>query len=93
MNIAGPKRMTMAVLVSLSEDLNQLVDDRMISGAKERRPVGEVMILPNNAFAATQAGFATDRGPMLVTHHYAGSWKESANDAKAQKQKTGGRRE
>lgn len=89
-NIAGPKRMTIAVLESLSEDLNRLIDDRVISGAKEPRLVGDVMIMPNNAFAAMQARFPTDQGPALVTHHYAGSWKESADDAKAQKQKMGG---
>lgn len=92
-NIAGPKRMTISVLESLSEDLKQLVDDRMISGAKEPRLVGDVLVMPNNAFAAMQAGFPTDRGPVLVTHHYAGSWKQSADEAKAEKQnmeKTGG---
>ena len=85
-NVAGPKRMTIAVLESLSEDLKRLVDDRMISSAKEPRLVGDVLIMPNNAFAAMQAGYPTDRGPVLVTHHYTGSWKEAADAAKAQKQ-------
>jgi hypothetical protein len=86
-NIAGPKRMTLAVLESLSGDLDRLVDDRMISNTKEPRLVGDVLIMPNNAFAASQAGHPTDRGPVLVTHHYAGSWKASADDAKAEKEK------
>lgn len=51
-NVAGPKRMTIAVLESLSDDLERLVDDRAFSGAKEPRLVGDVMIMPNNAFAA-----------------------------------------
>ena len=89
-NVAGPKRMTIAVLESLSDDLKQLVDDRMISGAKEPRLIGDVLIMPNNAFAAMQAGYPTDRGPVLVTHHYVGSWKEAADAAKAQKQKAEG---
>ena len=92
-NIAGPKRMTLGVLESLSEDLNRLVDDRMISNTKEPRLVGDVLVMPNNAFAASQAGHPTDRGPVLVTHHYAGSWKPKADEAKAEKQKmekTGG---
>lgn len=82
-NVAGPKTMTIGILESLSEDLNKLVDDRMISSAKEPRLIGDVLIMPNNAFAAMQAGFPTDRGPVLVTHHYAGSWKEAADAAKA----------
>lgn len=85
-NIAGPKRMTIAILESLSEDLQRLVDDRMISGTKEPRLVGDVLVMPNNAFAASQAGFPKDRGPVLTTHHYAGSWKASAGEAKAEKQ-------
>lgn len=85
-NVAGPKRMTIAILESLSDDLKQLVDDRMISGTKEPRLIGNVLVMPNNAFAAMQAGYPTDRGPVLVTHHYAGSWKEAADAAKAQKQ-------
>jgi len=85
-NIAGPKRMTIGILESLSEDMKRLVDDRMISGTKEPRVVGDVLVMPNNAFAASQAGYPTDRGPKLVTHHYAGSWKPSADEAKAQKQ-------
>ncbi|EMC92325.1 glycosyltransferase family 32 protein [Baudoinia panamericana UAMH 10762] len=89
-NIAGPKTMTIGILESLSEDLKRLVDDRMISSTKEPRLVGDVLIMPNNAFAAMQAGFPTDRGPVLVTHHYAGTWKESADAAKAEKQKMEG---
>ena len=79
--------MTIAILESLSEDLREPVDDRMISGAKEPRVIGDMLIMPNNAFTAMQAGFPTDRGPVLVTHHYARSWKHPANTAKAQKEK------
>lgn len=89
-NIAGPKRMTIAILESLSKDLEKLVDDRMISGAKEPRLVGDVLVMPNNAFAAMQAGFPSDRGPVLVTHHYAGSWKSLSDAAKAEKQEKEG---
>jgi len=89
-NIAGPKRMTLAILESLSGDLERLVDDRMISSTTEPRLVGDVLIMPNVAFAATQAGFPKDRGPILVTHHYAGTWKESAEAAKHQKEKMEG---
>ena len=57
--------MIIAVLESLSEDLERLVDDRMTSGAKEPRLVGDVLIMPNNAFAAIQAGFPTNQAPFL----------------------------
>lgn len=34
-----------------------------------------MLILPGNAFAAAQSEDLEDQGPVLVTHHYAGSWK------------------
>jgi mannosyltransferase OCH1-like enzyme len=86
-NIAGPKKMTIAILESLSEAMNQLVDDRMISDTKEPRLVGDVLVMPNNAFADWQAGYPKGRGPVLVRHHYAGSWKASGDAAKAEKEK------
>jgi mannosyltransferase OCH1-like enzyme len=84
-NIAGPKKMTIAILESLSGAMNQLVDDRMISDTKEPRLVGDVLVMPNNAFADWQAGYPTDRGSVLVRHHYAGSWKASGDATKAEK--------
>jgi hypothetical protein len=32
-------------------------------------------MLPGNSFGALQSGFPKNQGPALVTHHYAGSWK------------------
>jgi hypothetical protein len=58
----------------------------MISNTKEPRLVGDVLVMPNNAFAALQAEYPTDRGPVLATHHYAGSWKPASDAAKAEKQ-------
>jgi mannosyltransferase OCH1-like enzyme len=84
-NIAGPKKMTIGILESLSGAMNQLVDDQMISDTKEPRLVGDVLVMFNNAFADWQAGYPTDRCPMLVRHHYAGSWKASGYAAKAEK--------
>ena len=84
-NVSGPKKMTIAILESLSESLHQVVDDRMVSNTKEPRLVGDVLVMPNNAFAANQAGYPTDRGPALVTHHYAGSWKPASDAAKGKK--------
>lgn len=85
-NVSGPKMMTIGILESLSGALNQVVDDRMIANTKEPHLVGDVLVMPNNAFAALQAGFPTDQGPVLVTHHYAGSWKPASDAAKAEKQ-------
>jgi len=71
----GPKRMTRSIVKSMELVLGDMVDDRNISGIKEPKLMGDVLILPGNAFAASQSGYPHDQGPMLVTHHYAGTWK------------------
>jgi alpha 1,6-mannosyltransferase len=48
---------------------------RNISGLLEPKLIGDVLILPGNSFGALQNGFPQNEGPTLVTHHYAGSWK------------------
>ncbi|TAQ88940.1 hypothetical protein B7494_g2719 [Chlorociboria aeruginascens] len=70
-DVTGPKRMSRGILRSLSTMLEETIDDRNISNVKEPRLVGDVLILPNAAFAAAQGGYPTDRGPTFVTHHYA----------------------
>ena len=74
-DITGPKRMTRSIVRSLGMMLERTVDDRDISDLKEPRLVGDVLVLPGNAFAASQSGYPEDQGPKLVTHHYAGTWK------------------
>ncbi|KAF8859186.1 hypothetical protein BDZ45DRAFT_714179 [Acephala macrosclerotiorum] len=71
----GPKRMTRSIVKSMEVALGKTVDDRNISGLYEPKLIGDVLILPGNAFAASQSGYPKDQGPMLVTHHYAGTWK------------------
>ena len=48
---------------------------RNISGLLEPRLFGDVLILPGNSFGALQSNYPKNQGPALVTHHYAGSWK------------------
>jgi hypothetical protein len=55
--------------------LDTTIDDRNISGLKVPKLIGDVLVMPGNAFAASQSGFPEDQGPRLVTHHYAGTWK------------------
>ncbi|ODH52357.1 hypothetical protein GX48_01420 [Paracoccidioides brasiliensis] len=80
--VTGPWRMTLGILESLSCMLGRRVDERDFSRGKKPRVLGDVVIMPGNAFAAKQNGYPTGQGPVLVTHHYEGSWKSLARQAK-----------
>ncbi|KAJ5542516.1 CAZyme family GT32 [Penicillium sp. DV-2018c] len=81
-DVTGPKMMTVAVLESLGQLLNRTVDDRDFSGIKQPKLVGDVLIMPGVSFAALQNGNPTDQGDALVSHHYEGSWKKEADEAR-----------
>ncbi|KAH7409025.1 initiation-specific alpha-1,6-mannosyltransferase [Cadophora sp. MPI-SDFR-AT-0126] len=74
-DVTGPKRMTRSIVRSLEMQLKEPIGDKNTSGLREPRLIGDVLILPSAAFAARQADYPVDRGPVLVSHHYAGSWK------------------
>jgi mannosyltransferase OCH1-like enzyme len=84
-DVTGPKIMTVAILESLGQLLGRTVDDRDFSGIKQPKLVGDVLIMPGVSFAALQNGNPTDQGDALVTHHYEGSWKKEADEAKERK--------
>ena len=84
-DVTGPKIMTVSILKSLGQLLDRTVDDRDFSGIKQPKLVGDVLIMPGNAFAATQNDYPTDQGDVLVTHHYEGSWKKEDEEAKERK--------
>jgi mannan polymerase II complex HOC1 subunit len=86
-DVTGPKKMTIGILESLSQMLGRTVDDRDIAERKSPKLVGDVMIMPGMAFAAQQNGFPEDQGKAMVTHHYAGSWKEPADAARERRKK------
>ncbi|PWY94979.1 hypothetical protein BO94DRAFT_530871 [Aspergillus sclerotioniger CBS 115572] len=84
-DVTGPKIMTIAVLESLRQLLGRTVDDRDFHAIKKPKLIGDVLIMPGVSFAAAQSGYPQDQGDALVTHHYAGSWKEADAEAKEKK--------
>ncbi|BCS02801.1 glycosyltransferase family 32 protein [Aspergillus luchuensis] len=93
-NVTGPKIMTIAILDSLKKLLGRTVDDRDFHGIKKPKLIGDVLVMPGVSFAASQNGYPQDQGDALVTHHYAGSWKQADAEAKEKKkQKQNGRDE
>jgi mannosyltransferase OCH1-like enzyme len=74
-DVTGPQAMTRGIIQSLEREMGLPVGRANISNLHEPVLLQDVLVLPNAAFAAMQAGWPTDRGPYLVEHHYAGSWK------------------
>lgn len=74
-DVTGPQAMTVALLRNLEQEMGMPVGRANISQIMQPTLLQDVLVLPNAAFAALQAGHPEDRGPYLVEHHYAGSWK------------------
>jgi len=76
-DMTGPRRFTFSVLKSLELTLNTTVPIESISKLREPKLVGDVLIMPGYAFAASSNTYKDKEGlsPPLVTHHYAGTWK------------------
>ncbi|KAJ8068537.1 hypothetical protein OCU04_004087 [Sclerotinia nivalis] len=74
-DLTGPKRMTWSIAKSLNRILERELDDRHITGLRSAKLIHDVLILPGNAFAASQSSVPKDQGPVLVSYHYAGTWK------------------
>jgi mannosyltransferase OCH1-like enzyme len=74
-DFTGPRRLTRGILKSLELALNDTIDKDSISHLLEPIMVSDVLILPGYSFAASANKYINQSGPALVTHHYAGSWK------------------
>ncbi|PYH97056.1 hypothetical protein BO71DRAFT_396499 [Aspergillus ellipticus CBS 707.79] len=84
-DVTGPKIMTIALLGGLQQLLGRPVDDRDFHAIKSPKLVGDLLIMPGNAFASAQNGYPKDQTDVLITHHYAGSWKDADKEAKERK--------
>jgi len=71
----GPRRMTIGIMESLKQSLNGTLDEESMKGLMEPKLFGDVLVLPGYAFAASSNTYEKDMPSALVTHHYAGSWK------------------
>ncbi|KAI0008822.1 initiation-specific alpha-1,6-mannosyltransferase [Xylariaceae sp. FL0662B] len=78
-DVSGPRRLTRGIQKSLSKMLDQPVGNDEISHVSEPRLIGDVLVLPDYSFANSMNLQYGDKksGQILVTHHYAGSWKNS----------------
>jgi alpha 1,6-mannosyltransferase len=78
-DLTGPRRLTRGVLKSLGNVRGEKFDVESVSRLGKPVLVEDVLILPGFAFAASSNNYEPGEwnvtGPALVTHHYAGSWK------------------
>ncbi|CAJ2511353.1 Uu.00g069780.m01.CDS01 [Anthostomella pinea] len=82
-DFTGPRRFTRGVMKSLERHqwaLNGAVDHDGLYQILEPRTVGDVLVLPGYSFALSMNKYEEisekgEPGPPLVTHHYAGTWK------------------
>ncbi|KAH8668680.1 hypothetical protein BX600DRAFT_510750 [Xylariales sp. PMI_506] len=76
-DFTGPRRLTRGVMKSVEQQLNRTVDIHTLSNITQPKMIEDVLIMPGFAFAASTNTYdaQVELGPTLVTHHYAGSWK------------------
>lgn len=78
-DLTGPRRMTRSIIKSLEMTLRRPIEREEIENIQEPVLVDNVLILPGYAFASATNDFSDvdggQPGPSLVTHHFAGSWK------------------
>ncbi|KAK2613382.1 hypothetical protein N8I77_000300 [Diaporthe amygdali] len=85
----GPRRMTRSILKSLERALGQPIGREMIENIRDPVRVLDVTILPGYAFANLTNKFEEADGPVgptLVSHHYAGTWKNENGGELARRQ-------
>lgn len=76
-DVSGPRRLTRGIQKSLSKTLDKEVGNEDIARLSQPKLIGDVLVLPDYAFADSMNQQYGDKkiGKILVTHHYAGSWK------------------
>ncbi|KAJ5350824.1 SNARE complex subunit (Vam7) [Penicillium brevicompactum] len=74
-DFTGPRRLTRGILKSLALTLDETVDMNNVSHLLDPVLISDVLVLPGYSFAASANRYVNQTGPALVTHHYAGSWK------------------
>ncbi|KAJ0115770.1 lpha-mannosyltransferase och1 [Diaporthe amygdali] len=85
----GPRRMTRSILKSLERALGKPIGREMIENIRDPVRVLDVTILPGYAFANLTNKFDEEDGPVgptLVSHHYAGTWKNENGGELARRQ-------
>lgn len=76
-DLTGPRRMTRSIYKSLKATLGDDFDQENIAALYEPKLIGDVLVLPGYSFALSSNHYKPEetQSPVLVTHHFDGSWK------------------
>lgn len=76
-DFTGPRRLTRSVMKSMEASLGRPIDVHEICNLLEPKLMDDILILPGYSLAASANTYDGNNktGPALVTHHYAGTWK------------------
>jgi alpha 1,6-mannosyltransferase len=78
-DFTGPRRLTRSVYTGLGNILNRPIDARDMMELIRPKLIGDVLVMPGRSFAASANTYKPEEEellpPQLVTHHYAGTWK------------------
>lgn len=76
-DVSGPRRLTRGIQKSLSKTLDKEIGNEDVARLSQPKLIGDVLVLPDYAFADSMNQEYGEKkiGKILVTHHYAGSWK------------------
>lgn len=85
-DFTGPKGFTRSILTSLERQLNRTIPVTERAHLLTPKPFGDVLIMPGFSFSKSVNHYGKDAegkelpapGPVLVEHHYLGSWKNKA---------------
>lgn len=80
-DFSGPRRLTRSVYTSLRKALNRTVGEQDMEQILRPKLMGDVLVMLGRSFADSSNMYRPEQEevlpPKLVTHHYAGSWKNS----------------
>lgn len=85
-DFTGPRRMTFGIYKSLGRALNRTIEQQDMAELVHPKLMGDVLVMPGQSFAASSNTYPPEDiehlPPALVTHHYAGSWKNDKGGEK-----------
>jgi alpha 1,6-mannosyltransferase len=78
---SGPRRLTRSIYKSLGKQLNRTVGVDDMKEIYQPKLIGDVLVMPGRLFASSANRYEPNDEPrlppQLVTHHYAGTWKNN----------------
>lgn len=76
-DVSGPRMLTRGIQKSVSRMLGTEIGNEDMARLSQPKLLGDVLVMPDYAFADSMNQQYGDKktGRVLVTHHYAGSWK------------------